>query len=142
MPMIDVHAPAGLLPEPRRRALAEALATAVLRAEGAPVAEPFASNTAVFIHDLPATSVHTAATDRAAVVRVEVTTPPGALDREGQQALVAAATGAVADAAADPALAARTWVVLHEAAEGGWGIAGQALGRTEFAALAAGARRG
>jgi hypothetical protein len=30
----------------------------------------------------------------------------------------------------------RTWVLLTEAAEGGWGIAGTALGREEFAALA------
>src|SRR6266511_4277926 len=31
--------------------------------------------------------------------------------------------------------AARTWVLLTEAAEGGWGIAGTAFGREEFAAL-------
>ena len=37
----------------------------------------------------------------------------------------------------DPSQAKRTWVVLTEAAEGGWGIAGTAFGREEFAALAA-----
>src|SRR5262245_45049236 len=31
----------------------------------------------------------------------------------------------------------RTWVLLREAAEGGWGIGGTAFGREEFAALAA-----
>jgi hypothetical protein len=28
-----------------------------------------------------------------------------------------------------------TWVILTEAAEGGWGIGGRALGKAEFAAL-------
>jgi phenylpyruvate tautomerase PptA (4-oxalocrotonate tautomerase family) len=37
----------------------------------------------------------------------------------------------------DPSQASRTWVLLTEAAEGGWGLAGTALGREEFAALAA-----
>ncbi len=141
MPMIDVHAPAGLLPTATHAALAEALTHAVLRAEGAPVAEPWASNTAAWVHELPATAVHTAAAPEAAVVRVSVTTPPGALDREGQRRLVADATAAVAEAAGDPEQAARTWVVLREAAEGGWGVAGHALGREEFAAMAAAARQ-
>ena len=34
-------------------------------------------------------------------------------------------------------LADRTWGLLSEAAEGGWGSAGTAYGREEFAALAA-----
>jgi hypothetical protein len=36
----------------------------------------------------------------------------------------------------DSSQVARTWVLLTEAAEGGWGIAGAAFGRDEFAALA------
>jgi phenylpyruvate tautomerase PptA (4-oxalocrotonate tautomerase family) len=80
--------------------------------------------------------VHTAATDRAPVVRIEVLTPPGALNREGQRQLVADATRIVADIAGDATLAGRTWVLLKEAAEGGWGIGGTAFGREEFAALA------
>jgi hypothetical protein len=32
--------------------------------------------------------------------------------------------------------AGRTWVILSEAAEGGWGIAGTAYGKEEFGALA------
>ena len=39
--------------------------------------------------------------------------------------------------AGDPTLAGRTWVVLTEAAEGGWGMFGTAFGKEEFAALAA-----
>jgi hypothetical protein len=48
----------------------------------------------------------------------------------------ALATDIVARIARDPPQAARTWVLLCEAAEGGWGIAGTAFGREEFAALA------
>lgn len=42
----------------------------------------------------------------------------------------------MAKAAGDPSLAARTWVILTEAAEGGWGLAGTAFGIEEFTALA------
>lgn len=136
MPMIDVVLPAGLIPAEQHRALGAGLSTAVLEAERAPLAEPFLSNTAVYVHELPAAAVQTAAEAQAPAVRVTVTTPPGALDRDGQRALVAAATQRVAEAAGDPAVAARTWVILTEAAEGGWGIAGHALGQAEFAALA------
>ncbi|HLN03624.1 MAG TPA: hypothetical protein VK335_30330 [Bryobacteraceae bacterium] len=42
----------------------------------------------------------------------------------------------IAKHAGDPSQAERTWVVLTEAAEGGWGIAGNAYGQSEFIALA------
>ena len=59
------------------------------------------------------------------------------LNRDGQKQLVAEATQIVARIAGDPSQTTRTWVLLTEAAEGGWGIAGTAFGREEFAALAA-----
>ena len=59
------------------------------------------------------------------------------LSREGQKQLVADVTQIVARIAGDPSQGGRTWVLLTEAAEGGWGIAGTAFGREEFAALAA-----
>jgi hypothetical protein len=37
-------------------------------------------------------------------------------------------------------LGSRTWVILTEAAEGGWGMLGTAFGKEEFAALAAKAK--
>lgn len=133
MPMIDVYAPAGLIPGTEHRALAEALIGALLRAENAPAREPYLGNTAAYLHELPASSVHTGSSDQARVVRVQVVTPPGALDRAGQQQIVAEATELVAKHAA--AGAPTTWVILTEAAEGGWGVGGRALGRAEFAAL-------
>ena len=80
-------------------------------------------------------AVGTAGGAGARTVRVQVLTPPGALTREGQRSLVAEATRIVADVSGDPSQPARTWVLLTEAAEGGWGIAGTAFGREEFAAL-------
>lgn len=137
MPMIDVHAPAGLVPTDGREKLLTHLAEALLRAEGAPLASPYVENTGVFLHELPADAVATAAEHGARVVRVQVTTPPGALDRDGQRQLVSEATALVAEATGDPTQAGRTWVVLTEAAEGGWGVSGVALGQEEFAALRA-----
>ncbi|GAB3870977.1 4-oxalocrotonate tautomerase family protein [Dactylosporangium cerinum] len=136
MPMIDVYAPADLFPAGSDRTLAAQLTAALLQAEG--VAEPgpaHLDNTGAYIHRMPAETVHTAGTDEARTVRIQVLTPPGALTREGQRSLVAEATRIVAEVSADPSQPARTWVLLTEAAEGGWGIAGTAFGREEFAAL-------
>ena len=57
--------------------------------------------------------------------------------RAGQKQLVAEAAEIVGRISGDPSQAERTWVLLTEAAEGGWGIAGTAFGKEEFAALAA-----
>jgi phenylpyruvate tautomerase PptA (4-oxalocrotonate tautomerase family) len=82
-------------------------------------------------------AVHTAATDSARTVRVQVITPPAALTRDGQKQLVKEVTEIVAKISGDSSQASRTWVILTEAAEGGWGLSGTAFGRAEFAALAA-----
>jgi phenylpyruvate tautomerase PptA (4-oxalocrotonate tautomerase family) len=92
------------------------------------------------IHRMRPSSVGTAATAAARTVRVQVATPPAALSREGQKQLVKEVTEIVAKISVDATQAGRTWVLLTEAAEGGWGIAGTAFGREEFAALAARAR--
>lgn len=138
MPMIDVYAASDLFPEGSERELGEALTLALLRAEG--VAEPGPThliNTGAYLHRLPTQNVQTAATAKARTVRVQIVTPPGALDRTGQKQLVREATEIVARISRDATQASRTWVLLTEAAEGGWGISGTAFGREEFAALAA-----
>ena len=141
MPMIDVYCPADLFPADADRALGEQLTLAVLRADGVLAPGPFhANNTAAYIHRLPAAAVQTAATALARTVRIQVVTPPGALSRDGQKQLVKEATEIVANLSGDPTQAGRTWVILAEAAEGGWGMLGTAFGKDEFAALAAKAR--
>jgi phenylpyruvate tautomerase PptA (4-oxalocrotonate tautomerase family) len=138
MPMIDVYAPSDLFPQGIDGQLGHELTMAVLRAEGVTNPGPFhLNNTAAFIHRMDPHSVHTAATDSARVVRVQVVTPPGALPREGQKQLVKEATEIVSKLSGDASQSGRTWVILTEAAEGGWGLAGTAFGRQEFAELAA-----
>ncbi len=133
MPMIDVYIPEELLPVDAAEALGTELTFAVLRAEGhteEAIPAIFTANTAAFVHRLPVVS--TAAAPRANAVRVQIITPPGSLNRAGQRQITAEATEIVAKLAP----AATVWVILTEAAEGGWGIGGTAFGKEEFAALA------
>lgn len=138
MPMIDVYARADLFPAGADRQLGAELTAAVLRAEGVAKPGPFhLDNTAAYIHRMEPKAVHTAATDMARTVRVQVITPPGALNRDAQRMLTKEITEIVTRISGDPTQAQRTWVLLTEAAEGGWGVAGVAYGKEEFAALAA-----
>ena len=140
MPMVDVYAPSDLLPSGSDRRIGEALTRAVLRAEGVSAPGPFhLENTAAFIHRMDPATLQSAARAVARAIRVQIITPPGALTRSGQKQLVRDVTKILAEICGDPSQAARTWVLLTEAAEGGWGIAGTAYGREEFAALAAAA---
>ena len=82
-------------------------------------------------------AVHTAATDSARTVRVQIITPPGSLNRDGQKQLVREFTDIVTKIRGEPTLGNRTWVLITEAVECGWGIAGTAYGKQEFAELAA-----
>lgn len=139
MPMIDVYAPADLLSADADSPLGDELTHAVLRAEGVAKPGPFhLDNTAAFIHRLPSTAVSTASSAEARAIRVQIITPPGSLNRDGQKQIVREATDIVTKFATDPAT--RTWVILTEAAEGGWGMGGTAFGVEEFAALAAQAK--
>jgi phenylpyruvate tautomerase PptA (4-oxalocrotonate tautomerase family) len=138
MPMIDVYAPDDLLPPGSDRRIGEELTRAILRAEGVSTPGPFhLENTAAFIHRMDPAALQTAAEALPRAIRVQIVTPPGALTRGGQRQLVKEVTAIMADVCGDPTQSKRTWVLLTEAAEGGWGIAGTAFGREEFAALAA-----
>jgi phenylpyruvate tautomerase PptA (4-oxalocrotonate tautomerase family) len=61
-----------------------------------------------------------------------VTTAAGSLDADGQRQLVREVTRIIAEAAEDPTLTGRTFVLHSEVAEGGWGVGGNALGRADF----------
>jgi phenylpyruvate tautomerase PptA (4-oxalocrotonate tautomerase family) len=138
MPMIDVYAATGTFSE--KHALARDLAAAVMRWEQVPEIALFQKNTAAFIHELPADSLSNVSGDS-----VQVLTPVGVLDRDKQLGVVRELTDIVAAAAGDPTLTERTWVLISESPEGGWGINGHAntgadiaaAARTELTALAA-----
>jgi phenylpyruvate tautomerase PptA (4-oxalocrotonate tautomerase family) len=133
MPMIDVYAAAGTFGE--KHTLAKDLASAVMRWEQVPEISLFKNNTAAFIHELPADSLSNVAGD-SNYVRVQVLTPAGVLDREKQLGVVRELTDIVAAAAGDPTLTERTWVLLSESPEGGWGINGHANTQADIAAAA------
>jgi phenylpyruvate tautomerase PptA (4-oxalocrotonate tautomerase family) len=139
MPMIDVYATPGTFPDKHR--LAQDLAEAVMRWEGVPDIPLFRDNTAAFIHDLPVEAISDAA-GASDHVRVQVLTPIGVLDRDKQLGVVSELTEIVATAAGDSSLRERTWVLLTEAPEGGWGIAGHANTQADIAASARAALSG
>ena len=139
MPMIDVYAAAGTFAD--RHVLARDLAAAVMRWEQVPDLPLFADNTAAFIHDMDATAISNVAGD-SDYVRVQVLTPAGVLDRDKQLGVVKELTEIVAAAADDPSLSERTWVLLTESPEGGWGVAGHANTNVDIAALARAALEG
>jgi phenylpyruvate tautomerase PptA (4-oxalocrotonate tautomerase family) len=58
------------------------------------------------------------------------------LDRDKQLGVVRELTDIVAAAAGDPTLTERTWVLLTESPEGGWGVAGHANTGADIAAAA------
>ena len=133
MPMIDVYATAGTFTDKHK--LAADLAATLMAIEGVPDIPMFRQNTAGFVHELPAG--HLSNVDGASgYVRVQVLTNAGALDRDKQLAVVSQFTSMVADAAGDPALAGRTWVLLTEAVPGGWGLWGHANTNDELVAAA------
>jgi phenylpyruvate tautomerase PptA (4-oxalocrotonate tautomerase family) len=145
--MIDVYATAGTFPD--KHQLAVDLATAVMTIEQVPDIPMFRQNTAAFIHDLPPGSLSNVDGD-GNYVRIQVLTNSGALDRGKQLAVVERLTNIAADAASDPTLVDRTWVLLTEAPDGGWGLSAHAntneelvlAARAQIASLAAGQQSG
>lgn len=147
MPMIDVYATTGTFAD--KHSLARELAAAVMRWEKVPKLPLFQRNTAAFVHDLPAGAISNV-DGESNYVRVQVLTPVGVLDREKQLGVVRELTDIVARSAGDPGLAQRTWVLIYESPEGGWGINGHAntgadiaqLARAQIASLSQGAPKG
>jgi phenylpyruvate tautomerase PptA (4-oxalocrotonate tautomerase family) len=133
MPMIDVYSTEGTFAD--KHGLAQDLANAVMRWEQVPAISLFSKNTAAFIHDLPADSLSNANGD-SDYVRVQVLTPAGVLDREKQLGVVRELTDIVAAAAGDPALTERTWVLITESPDGGWGLQGHASTGADIVAAA------
>jgi phenylpyruvate tautomerase PptA (4-oxalocrotonate tautomerase family) len=133
MPMIDVYAATGTFRDPHQ--LAADLARTLMTIEGVPDIPMFRQNTAGFIHEMAGPAISNVDGD-SGYVRVQVLTNAGALDREKQLAVVNRFTDLVVAAAEDPSLSERTWVLLTEAVEGGWGLGGHANTNEELVAAA------
>ena len=133
MPMIDVYAAERTFKD--KHELAKDLAAAVMRWEKVPDLALFRNNTAAFVHDMPADAISNVAGD-SNYVRVQVLTPVGVLDRDKQLGVVRELTDIVAAAAGDPQLTERTWVLITESPEGGWGLQGHANTGADIVAAA------
>ena len=133
MPMIDVYAAVGTFAA--KKDLTMALTAAMMRWEGVPPISLFKDNTAAFIHDLEPDALGNANGD-SNYVRVQILTPIGVLNRDKQLGVVKEMTEIVASAAGDPSLVDRTWVLIHESPDGGWGIDGLALTNADIAEAA------
>jgi phenylpyruvate tautomerase PptA (4-oxalocrotonate tautomerase family) len=141
--MIDVYATAGTFTHGGQ--LAADLARTLMVIEGVPDIPMFRENTAAFVHELPAGGISNVE-GQGNYVRVQVLTNAGALDRDKQIAVVRQFTDLISQAGDDPSLTERTWVLLTEAIEGGWGLAGHAntnaelvqAARAQIAQIAAG----
>ena len=129
MPMIDVYAAAGTFAG--KHQLAADLASTLMRIEQVPDIPMFRQNTAAFVHELPDGEISNV-DGESDYVRVQVLTNAGALDRDKQLAVVRQFTDLIAATADNPALSTRTWVLLTEAVEGGWGLAGHASTNAEL----------
>jgi phenylpyruvate tautomerase PptA (4-oxalocrotonate tautomerase family) len=127
--MIDVYASAGTFAD--RKTLARDLAATLMKIEKVPDIPMFRKNTAAFVHELPVGALSNVEADEN-YVRVQVLTNAGALDRDKQLAVVGQFTELIASAAGDPSLSGRTWVLLTEALEGGWGLSGHANTNAEL----------
>ena len=127
MPKLDLTISEGALSDDARAELPGRLATAILRAEGAPDTDFFRSITWVHLHELPAAAVHDGdgvAEDPHAVL--DVTVPQGALNDRRRAGLVEEATELVLDVTGwGPDARLRVWVIVHEVPEGHWGAGGQ-----------------
>lgn len=131
MPMIDVYAPADMFTDEAERPLAEELMQAVMIAEGLPQPAPriVQNVTGCYLHRLPPSAIHTARTGNARTVRINVMVGAGGLGSEAKKQVVATATAIVARHASDARQELRTFVIISEATEGGWGIAGETFGK-------------
>lgn len=133
MPMIDVTARARTFGD--KPALVKALTAAMMKWEQVPLIDMFTDNTAAFIHELPADAFGDANGD-SNHVRVDVLTPVGILDRDKKLGVTRELTEIVVAAAGDPRLTDRTWVLIAETPDGGWGLGGHAYTNAEIAAEA------
>jgi phenylpyruvate tautomerase PptA (4-oxalocrotonate tautomerase family) len=130
MPMIDVYASPGTFSD--ETGLATKLAATLMAVEQVPPISLFKENTAAFVHEVAVANVN----GDAGYVRVQVITNAGALDRDKQLAAARQLTDVIAEAVGDPSQAERTWVILTETYDGGWGIAGHANTNEEIIGLA------
>ncbi len=125
MPSIDVHVVAGLFSEDSEQVLARELAQAALRAEGLEPAPFLLEKSWVFFHRYAPSAVLTGAgTPAQHPIRIQILTPYNRLRPEVRADLVREVSAIVNRVTGDPTQSERTFVLISETADGGWGLAG------------------
>ena len=110
-------------------------AATVMGIEEVPGIPMFRTDTAAFVHHLPAAAIADD-DDGSGFIRVQVLTDAGALDRAKQRAVVRALTDLVVRAAGVESARDRTRVQLVEASDGGCGLWEHVHSTTEMVAAA------
>ena len=132
MPMIDIVAPEGTFPAASEATLLERATACLLEWEKTTRIPLAVANTGAFLQVLPRARV-CAGGQPAGVVRVQILTPQKALTQEQRAGITSGITAIIGELAGDAGVRERTWVLFHEAVDGGWGIAGRAYTNADLA---------
>jgi hypothetical protein len=131
--MIDVYAAAGNFGD--RHQLARDLARTLMTIEQVPDIPMFRQNTAAFVHELPADSLSNVdGTVPTSGCRYSPTPAPSTGTSSSQSS--ASSPSSSPRRLPDPSLTGRTGVLLTEAPDGGWGLAGHANTNAELVTAA------
>ena len=123
MPKMIVHAPAGTFDAPARQRIAAALTDLGLACEALPPSPLMKSSVWTFFTDYPAGTVFMGGEPAAlTIVSLQVYTIAGGLDDSGKRRLIERATAILERGSGGNHAAVH--VVIHEIAEGNWGMLG------------------
>jgi len=134
MPMIEMTCPENSFSKEDQDQLMHNLTDCLLRWEGAPVDNAVAQSISwAFLYEQPRSQFYVGGLPISQDhYRVNITVPEGVLDEDRKAGLVAEATELVGKYAGAGFDSFRTWVLVHEIAEGNWGGAGQIFRRRDI----------
>lgn len=127
MPLIQVTAAQGTLNKTEQDSLMSRLSNAVLKAEGAPIADKGAQSLVwAYYDEKPTNAIYVGGTNIAEPpIRIDVTTPQGALHEATRHSLVEE-IGQITDEFIGPFEGRLNhWAMLYEVSEGSWAGGGQ-----------------
>jgi phenylpyruvate tautomerase PptA (4-oxalocrotonate tautomerase family) len=127
MPLIQVTVSKGTLRKNEQDDLISRLSNAVLKSEGAPINDPGAQSLVwAYYHEVLDGAVYVGGKNlEKAPIRVDVTTPEGALNDVTRKSLVEEIGVIVDDIVGKFEGRLNHWAMLHELNEGGWAGGGQ-----------------